>query len=397
MSVAGVAHGVELKLMDEVAAFGNVVVGSRLTKYIQMSNFGDVKASFSWNKSEYTKNFTISPASGYINPNSNLDMEVTFHPRDADDAKATCETKVTCEVKGGEALSLKIMGKPVTQDASQLQELNFNTLVRKQTVQTISIQNTEDKEWAINPTISAKDGSDYFSGKETFIVPPKSSAAYEVIYLPKTMTKKEGEESHESSHLGSLFFPLPNGTALLYNLKGTATAPQAEGVIQETIQAKKQKNFIVKVKNWAKKTQRFEASWKVEGAVDPALFIRGANTFDIAGESYKEYKLNFLALRTGVVKFTVSFKEKTTGEYIFYQFAITVEESKDVEKLELVSAVRESCSHPIVIENPTNEDVKVLKSQFVFANDYLEMTPDEIVIKAHESREFNVNFRPLVI
>lgn len=46
MSVAGVAHGIELKLMDEVAAFGNVVQGSRLTKYIQMSNFGDVKAHF---------------------------------------------------------------------------------------------------------------------------------------------------------------------------------------------------------------------------------------------------------------------------------------------------------------------------------------------------------------
>lgn len=93
----------------------------------------------------------------------------------------------------------------------------------------------------------------------------------------------------------------------------------------------------------------------------------------------------------------MSFKEKTTGEYIFYQFAITVEESKDVEKLELVSAVRESCSHPIVVENPTNEEIKVLKSQFVFVNEYLEITPDEIVIKAHESREFNINFRPLVI
>ncbi len=34
ITVAGVAHGIELKLMDEVAAFGNVVVGSRLTKYI---------------------------------------------------------------------------------------------------------------------------------------------------------------------------------------------------------------------------------------------------------------------------------------------------------------------------------------------------------------------------
>lgn len=43
--------------------------------------------------------------------------------------------------------------------------------------------------------------------------------------MPKTMTKKEGDDSAEQPHFGSLFFPLPNGTALLYNLKGTATAP----------------------------------------------------------------------------------------------------------------------------------------------------------------------------
>lgn len=233
MAVHGVAHGIELKLMDEVAAFGNVVQGSRLTKYIQMSNFGDVKANFSWNKTEFTKNFTISPASGYINPNSNLDLEVTFHPKDISDEKVTCETKVTCEVKGGEAMTLKMMGKPVSQDSSQLQELNFNTVVRKATTQSITINNTEDKEWAINPTISTKDQSaDYFSGKETFIVPPKSNGHYEVVYMPKTMTKKEGaEEAADQPHLASLFFPLPNGTALLYNLKGIATAPQSEGTI----------------------------------------------------------------------------------------------------------------------------------------------------------------------
>ena len=102
-------------------------------------------------------------------------------------------------------------------------------------------------------------------------------------------------------------------------------------------------------------------------------------------------------MRAGVYKFSVNFKEKTTGEYIFYQFAITVEESKDIEKFELVSPVRETCSQPIVIENPTNEEVKVTKQQFVFTNDYLEITPDEIVLKPHETREFNVNFRPLIV
>lgn len=61
-------------------------------------------------------------------------------------------------------------------------------------------------------------------------MPPKSSGNYEVIYLPKAMTKKEKKEGSEEEgadlpHLGSLFFPLPNGTALLYNLKGIAKAP----------------------------------------------------------------------------------------------------------------------------------------------------------------------------
>lgn len=113
MTVHGVAHGIEVKLMDEVAAFGNVVQGSRLIKTIQMSNFGDVKANFNWNKNEFSKNFTIEPQSGYINPNSNLNLEVTFHPRSDTDDKA-CETKVTCDVKGGEPMTLKMMGKPVS-------------------------------------------------------------------------------------------------------------------------------------------------------------------------------------------------------------------------------------------------------------------------------------------
>lgn len=32
ISLHGVSHGIELKLMDEVVAFGSVVKGSRLTK-----------------------------------------------------------------------------------------------------------------------------------------------------------------------------------------------------------------------------------------------------------------------------------------------------------------------------------------------------------------------------
>lgn len=108
--VIGVAHGIELKIMDEVISFGQVVKDSRLTKTLQMSNFGDVKANFEWEESKFSQNFTISPARGYVNPNSNLDMEVTFHPKYVDQS---ISQKVICTVQGGEPISLTMMGKCV--------------------------------------------------------------------------------------------------------------------------------------------------------------------------------------------------------------------------------------------------------------------------------------------
>jgi hypothetical protein len=42
------------------------------------------------------------------------------------------------------------------------------------------------------------------------------------------MTKKSGTEIE--THKGSLFFPLPNGTALLYKLVGTANEPEPENL-----------------------------------------------------------------------------------------------------------------------------------------------------------------------
>lgn len=109
IAIQGVSYGIELKIMDEVIAFGGVVKGSRLTKLLQMSNFGDVKAEFTWDSKVYKKHFTITPEAGYVPPNSNLDLEVTFHPSAVD--SDIRYNKVKCEIKGGEPLALTLMGK----------------------------------------------------------------------------------------------------------------------------------------------------------------------------------------------------------------------------------------------------------------------------------------------
>ena len=53
-TLRGVAHGIELKIMDEVISFGQVVKDSRLSKTLQMSNFGDVKANFELDASQFS-------------------------------------------------------------------------------------------------------------------------------------------------------------------------------------------------------------------------------------------------------------------------------------------------------------------------------------------------------
>lgn len=150
------------------------------------------------------------------------------------------------------------------------------------------------------------------------------------------------------------------------------------------------------VTNWSKQTLRFNATWEVEGE-QPGLFIRGANTFDVASESHKDYKLNFLALRAGTYKFKCTFKDSTSEEFIFYTFVITVEDNSEVERIELESPIRESVTSSIIIENPTDQEVEVNRSQFTIANEYIEIHPETQVFKANESREFQIRYMPLMI
>ena len=59
--------------------------------------------------------------------------------------------------------------------------------------------------------------------------PPEGSAAEE---------KKADELGDGPKELsGSLFFALPNGQAIMYNLKGTSKPPDTEGVIEVTLAA----------------------------------------------------------------------------------------------------------------------------------------------------------------
>ncbi len=75
---------------------------------------------------------------------------------------------------------------------------------------------------------------------------------YSITYRPLLMTTDTNK-----FHKGSIFFPLPNGTAILYNLIGTASSHDIENEINITTPAKQNKTITLSVKNWLNKIQTF--------------------------------------------------------------------------------------------------------------------------------------------
>jgi hypothetical protein len=144
---------------------------------------------------------------------------------------------------------------------------------------------------------------------------------------------------------------------MLYNLNGVALEPEAEALPQETVQAKKARFIIIPVRNWMKQDQRFKVSWSVEGDKDQTTFVKGANMLDVSGDSYKEFKLNFLAYKVGTYKVKLTFLNETTGEFLPYILNVTATEADLLETIELVSPIRESVSRIVTIENPTDQEV----------------------------------------
>lgn len=81
---------------------------------------------------------------------------------------------------------------------------------------------------------------------------------------------------------------------------------------------------------------------------------------------------------------------------MFYRVAVTATEPDLIEELELVAPVRESVMRVISIDNPTQNEVEVLKTQWVMANEYLDIQPDVLKIPPKSERGFEVHYRPLI-
>ena len=120
---------------------------------------------------------------------------------------------VTCD--GQPPLPLTLTGMCVDATAEPT-TLSFKTRVREPATQTIPVKNTSASLWRIHPIVQ----DESWSGDDLLEVAAGATANYVVTYCPMTMT------SDGATHQGSAFFPLADGSAILYTLVGTAEPPE---------------------------------------------------------------------------------------------------------------------------------------------------------------------------
>ncbi len=341
-SIQGACHGYNIWLESNSLPFGAIAQKCSTSKRILLHNDGDIGASFKWDVEKFKPEFSIYPTMGYISPGMEVSCDITFSPTElsADIRKEN----IKCYIEGIQPLQLTLSGSCV-QIIPQKEVHHFETFVRHKETKQITLSNRTNAAWELKPVIEGE----YFSGLESFIVEAQSSNSYEIIYYPMVMTGSDGKK-----HTGSVFFSLPDGTGLLYNITGTANPPKPINKIQREVPCKIQYTEILMVENWLKKPQRFKVNFEITkpDKNDSSTTIKGYDYIDVPGSGKKEYKLNYYAHKEGVTLLRVMFKNEQTNEYCYYDVGFKAVKGGTIGTIDLITQVRVPISYSLKLENP---------------------------------------------
>jgi hydrocephalus-inducing protein len=346
LTITGAYHGYNIGIDTSTVQFGAVMQKCSVTKRLVMQNVGDIGASFKWESDKMRPEFSISPETGYISPAMEINFDITFSPTEI--SQDIRKDNIKCLLEGCNPLKLTLLGSCV-QIVPVKEVQHFETFVRQRETKQIAILNRTNSMWEIRPAIEGE----YFTGPEVIVIEPQSSKGYEVTYYPLTMAI-EGKK-----HFGSCFFPLPDGTGLLYTLSGISGTPKPVGRIQKDIPCKINTIELIPIENWLKKPQRFRVLIE---AVKPDRFdlsttAKGHDYIDVPANEKRDYKLNYFAHKEGAQQMKVTFKNEHTGEYVFYEVVFKVVKGGSMGSIDLTTLVRTPVSYSLKLDNPLPNQV----------------------------------------
>lgn len=180
---------------------------------------GDVGFKFSWQAEKLAPHMSLVPTSGFLAPGQHVKVTVSLQPKGA--CADIRVDDLQCHIEGmQEPLHLGLSGS--ASETTQVEStMTFQCRVRESMAQTIVLKNPSSQHWTLKPKID----NSVWSGMELVMVPAYETVDYMVVYKPLNKTKEEGDG-------GTIFFPIPDGSGILYKLQGTSTDPAPVTVLQ---------------------------------------------------------------------------------------------------------------------------------------------------------------------
>ncbi len=149
---------------------------------------------------------------------------------------------------------------------------------------------------------------EYWSGQESFHMGPNQTHSYELTYHPLEMTT----DSHK--HSGIAFFPLPDGSGILYHLLGVSEPPKQVTYIVQEVPCKTPHTELLSVENWLATPQRFMVRRDIlkPEKVDHTTSLDGLDYIDVPALGKKDYQLHFNSFKECAISGRVCFRELFT-------------------------------------------------------------------------------------
>lgn len=344
LTVNGSCQGISVQLENDTLPFGAVVQKSSTTRKLQLQNIGDIGTKFSWDLSKFWPDFSITPSEGYVSPGMDLPLEITFHPVQLN--QDIRYEKLQCIVEGSQNLSLTLTGTCIPQQ-NHSDIIKFTTPVRGSETKSISLANKTNTAWSIFPIIE----NSYWTGAESIDIESGQSRIYDLTFSPLEMTGLGEGGKHE----GSVFFPLPDGSGILYKLVGVAEKPAPAASISREIPCKTNHIEVLNIQNWLKKPQRFRVL--IELSKPDLVTLKGPEFVDVAPLMSKDYKLTFFSHKEGLTSAKVIFRNEQNQEYCYWNLSFKSTAPGIISTLEMSTTVRMPVIKDISIFNPLSNPV----------------------------------------
>ena len=118
-------------------------------------------------------------------------------------------------------------------------------------------------------------------------------------------------------HQSQLFIALPDGSALLYQLRGYAEKPESTMDLILESPAKKPTSTTALLENWLPIVQKFIVTVVLYEKPCTAVFVTVSDMVEVGPNSAKDFPVRFVSHVEGITKGTITFTNISTGVLLF--------------------------------------------------------------------------------